>query len=63
MVNLIGIEPPDEAFPSGSGVHIHRYGKHARPGRKLGHVTVVEHDPDTLFQVLQEVTRTADNWE
>jgi 5-(carboxyamino)imidazole ribonucleotide synthase len=63
MVNLIGIEPPDEAFPSGSGVHIHRYGKHARPGRKLGHVTVVENDPDTLFQVLQEVTRTADNWE
>jgi 5-(carboxyamino)imidazole ribonucleotide synthase len=63
MVNLIGVEPPDAAFPDGPGVHVHRYGKHARPGRKLGHVTVVEDDRDTLFQVLQEVTRTADNWE
>ena len=62
MVNLIGSEPPDEVFPARPGVHVHRYGKHARPGRKLGHVTVVEEDRDTLFSVLQEVTRTADNW-
>ena len=60
MVNLIGSEPPDEAFPAHPGVHVHRYGKHARPGRKLGHVTIVEDDGDTLFQVLREVTRTAD---
>jgi phosphoribosylaminoimidazole carboxylase (NCAIR synthetase) len=40
---------------------VHRYGKHARPGRKLGHVTVVERDADTFVQVLREVTRTADN--
>ncbi len=60
MVNLIGSEPPDEAFPVDPGVHVHRYGKHARPGRKLGHVTVVADDADTFFQVLQEVTRTAD---
>jgi 5-(carboxyamino)imidazole ribonucleotide synthase len=62
MVNLIGSEPPEGAFPDLPGVHVHRYGKHARPGRKLGHVTLVEDDRDTLFQVLQEVTRTADNW-
>jgi 5-(carboxyamino)imidazole ribonucleotide synthase len=61
MVNLIGSEPPDEAFPALPGVHVHRYGKHARPGRKLGHVTVVEKDADTFVQVLREVTRTADN--
>ncbi|HEX6580370.1 MAG TPA: 5-(carboxyamino)imidazole ribonucleotide synthase [Actinomycetota bacterium] len=61
MVNLIGSEPPDEAFPADPGVHVHRYGKHARPGRKLGHVTIVEDDADTLIQVLREVTRTADN--
>ena len=60
MVNLIGSEPQDEAFPDDPGVHVHRYGKHARPGRKLGHVTIVEEDADTLFQVLREVTRTAD---
>jgi 5-(carboxyamino)imidazole ribonucleotide synthase len=62
MVNLIGSEPPDGALPGGPGVHVHRYGKHARPGRKLGHVTVVEGDRDTLIRVLQGVTRTADNW-
>jgi len=60
MVNFIGWEPPDRLLPSGPGVHVHRYGKHARPGRKLGHVTVVSDDADTLFLVLQEVTRTAD---
>jgi 5-(carboxyamino)imidazole ribonucleotide synthase len=61
MVNLIGSEPPDAAFPADPRVHVHRYGKHARPGRKLGHVTVVSEDRDTLIPVLQEVTRTADN--
>ena len=60
MVNFIGWEPPDRLFPSGPGVHVHRYGKHARPGRKLGHVTLVSEDRDTLFLVLQEVTRMAD---
>jgi 5-(carboxyamino)imidazole ribonucleotide synthase len=60
MVNFIGWEPPDRLLPSVPGVHVHRYGKHARPGRKLGHVTVVSDDRDTLFSVLQDVTRTAD---
>jgi 5-(carboxyamino)imidazole ribonucleotide synthase len=60
MVNLIGSEPPDEAFPIEPGVHVHRYGKHARPDRKLGHVTIAVEDPDTLFRVLREVARTAD---
>jgi 5-(carboxyamino)imidazole ribonucleotide synthase len=61
MVNLIGSEPPEWAFPADPGVHVHRYGKHARPGRKLGHVTVVDENADTFVQVLREVTRTADN--
>jgi 5-(carboxyamino)imidazole ribonucleotide synthase len=26
------------------GAHLHRYGKAPRPGRKLGHVTVVARD-------------------
>jgi 5-(carboxyamino)imidazole ribonucleotide synthase len=61
MVNLIGSEPPDGAFPAIPGVHAHSYRKHARAGRKLGHVTVVADDRDTLNRVLQKVTRTADN--
>jgi 5-(carboxyamino)imidazole ribonucleotide synthase len=61
MVNVIGIEPTDGAFPDDPGVHVHRYGKQPRPGRKLGHVTVVEDRRDTLVSVLQVITRTADN--
>jgi 5-(carboxyamino)imidazole ribonucleotide synthase len=60
MVNLIGSMPEPEALKARPGVHVHAYGKHARPGRKLGHVTVVDDDPDTVFRVLQVITRTAD---
>jgi 5-(carboxyamino)imidazole ribonucleotide synthase len=60
MVNLIGTMPRPEALPAGPSVHVHAYGKHARPGRKLGHVTVVDDDPDTVFRVLQVITRMAD---
>ncbi|HEX6400923.1 MAG TPA: 5-(carboxyamino)imidazole ribonucleotide synthase, partial [Actinomycetota bacterium] len=60
MVNLIGRVPPDGSIPEGPGVHVHAYGKHERPGRKVGHVTVVGDDADTVFRVLQLVTRTAD---
>jgi 5-(carboxyamino)imidazole ribonucleotide synthase len=30
------------------GAHVHLYGKEARPGRKLGHVTVCGSDPDDV---------------
>jgi 5-(carboxyamino)imidazole ribonucleotide synthase len=30
------------------GAHVHLYGKAARPGRKLGHVTVCGDDPETV---------------
>ena len=30
------------------GAHVHLYGKEARPGRKLGHVTVCGDDPDLV---------------
>ena len=53
--------PEDGALPHEPGVYVHACGKHARQGRKLGHVTIVEDDRDTLIRVLQEVTRTADN--
>ncbi len=41
MVNLIGGEPDPAAVLAIPGAHLHRYGKAARPGRKIGHVTVV----------------------
>jgi 5-(carboxyamino)imidazole ribonucleotide synthase len=41
MVNLIGTLPPRAAVLALPGAHLHDYGKTPRPGRKLGHVTVV----------------------
>jgi 5-(carboxyamino)imidazole ribonucleotide synthase len=61
MVNLIGTVPPKGSFDLGPDVHLHLYGKASRPGRKLGHVTVIGPDPDTRDRVLGRVTQTADN--
>lgn len=44
MVNLIGDFPDPAAVLAVPGAHLHRYGKDARPGRKLGHVTVCAPD-------------------
>ena len=52
MVNLLGSaysQPARalaDAFAAGGpGAKVHLYGKDVRPGRKLGHVTVVDKDP------------------
>jgi 5-(carboxyamino)imidazole ribonucleotide synthase len=41
MVNVIGRMPRARDCLAMPGLHWHDYGKSARPGRKLGHVTVV----------------------
>jgi len=41
MVNLIGTMPDREALLALPGVHLHDYAKAPRPGRKLGHCTLV----------------------
>ena len=46
LVNLIGHVPPAEAILGIPGAHLHLYGKEPRPGRKLGHVTLVEPTPE-----------------
>ena len=48
MVNLIGALPERTAVLAIPGAHLHDYGKAPRPGRKLGHVTLVEADRATL---------------
>ncbi len=48
MVNLLGgVEQHDEllALP---GAHVHLYGKEPRPGRKIGHVTLVDAAPEVV---------------
>jgi 5-(carboxyamino)imidazole ribonucleotide synthase len=40
MVNLIGAQPDPAAVRAIPGAHLHLYGKPARPGRKVGHITL-----------------------
>jgi len=42
MVNIIGHMPPRARLLRSGDVHLHHYGKEPRPGRKLGHCTLVE---------------------
>jgi len=41
MLNLIGSMPPKNLALGSDTAFLHDYGKKARPGRKLGHITVV----------------------
>lgn len=50
MLNLIGTVPPTEAILAIPGAHLHLYSKSPAPGRKLGHITLVEADRATLMQ-------------
>lgn len=40
MINLIGVIPPVDHILQFPEAHLHLYGKSAREGRKLGHVTI-----------------------
>ena len=42
MINLIGKLPNAHKFMAEPGLHWHDYTKQARPGRKLGHCTLIE---------------------
>ncbi len=46
LVNLIGSTPAVDDVLRIPGAHLHLYGKESRPGRKLGHITLVEPTPD-----------------
>jgi 5-(carboxyamino)imidazole ribonucleotide synthase len=41
MVNLIGTVPRKEPLLALRGLHLHDYGKDPRPGRKVGHLTLI----------------------
>ena len=63
MVNLLGDiwsggEPRWEAVLQHAGAHLHLYGKReARPGRKMGHVTVCESTPERALEVAMAIRR------
>jgi 5-(carboxyamino)imidazole ribonucleotide synthase len=52
MRNLIGSMPPRERLLAIDGLHLHDYGKTPRPGRKLGHCTLLDHDRESLVRRL-----------
>ena len=57
MLNLIGTMPADrEAFQS-AHCYLHDYGKAPRPGRKLGHVTVVTTTSAERDAILQDLSK------
>lgn len=54
MLNIIGAFPERDAVLNVAGAHLHDYHKAPRPGRKIGHITVLAPDEATLAE------RTAD---
>jgi 5-(carboxyamino)imidazole ribonucleotide synthase len=52
MVNLIGDVPPLVELAALPGARVHLYGKDPRPGRKVGHVTLVDPDEETIERAL-----------
>ena len=64
MLNLIGRMPGDCRPLATDPWHLHDYGKAARPGRKLGHATVVTDshaDRETAMSEMQKLLATGEN--
>jgi 5-(carboxyamino)imidazole ribonucleotide synthase len=55
MLNLIGDVPPLAEVLRLADCHLHLYGKSARPGRKLGHITLCDQDHARLEHRLAEL--------
>ncbi|HLX64505.1 MAG TPA: 5-(carboxyamino)imidazole ribonucleotide synthase [Planctomycetota bacterium] len=55
MLNLIGTVPVVRDILSVKGAHLHLYNKAPKPGRKLGHITVVGENPEEREVRLQEL--------
>ena len=55
MLNLIGTVPAPEKILQIPGAHLHIYSKAPRPGRKIGHVTLVDDDPAHLKSRLEQM--------
>ena len=58
MVNCLGTVPPADLVDTIEGATLHDYGKVARPGRKVGHITIVAASPEAREARLAELTVT-----
>ncbi|HVZ94912.1 MAG TPA: 5-(carboxyamino)imidazole ribonucleotide synthase [Phycisphaerales bacterium] len=57
MINLIGEMPEAPELLAMNGAHVHLYGKAPKPGRKIGHVTLVDQDEKKLAARVNEVRK------
>jgi 5-(carboxyamino)imidazole ribonucleotide synthase len=57
MVNLIGQLPPLCEVLKIPGAHAHYYGKEIKPGRKVGHITLVAETPEELAANVERAKR------
>ena len=60
MVNLVGNLPDVKSILKIDGAHLHIYDKAPRPKRKIGHVTLVENDMETLTRKLDSLKEIVD---
>jgi 5-(carboxyamino)imidazole ribonucleotide synthase len=59
MVNLIGTLPDATAVLAVPGARLHLYGKSPKPGRKIGHVTLVGASHEALAEQVAAIERLA----
>ncbi|HET9960552.1 MAG TPA: 5-(carboxyamino)imidazole ribonucleotide synthase, partial [Polyangiaceae bacterium] len=59
MLNLIGAIPAREDVLRVPGAHLHLYGKNPRPGRKVGHITLVAPTAGELETRLADLKKLA----
>jgi 5-(carboxyamino)imidazole ribonucleotide synthase len=57
MINFIGTMPDRDSILALPGVHWHDYGKEPRPGRKIGHCTVVAGSAVERDRLVRKVMR------
>jgi 5-(carboxyamino)imidazole ribonucleotide synthase len=57
MINVIGRIPDTRLVLSNRDAHLHMYGKAARPGRKLGHITLRGHDASAVRKRADELRK------
>ena len=60
MLNLVGTLPDVSSILKIDGAHLHLYDKRPRPHRKIGHVTLVEKDLETLQRKLDALKEIVD---
>jgi 5-(carboxyamino)imidazole ribonucleotide synthase len=60
MINIIGRIPDIRTLLQTGGLHLHLYGKSARPNRKLGHVTLCADDLDSLKAQVSRIRALVD---